>query len=83
MRLRLSDEFHHNRVSIRSSQVGAVDPGHVTWSMGRRSQSVLAAFGYLELESLLTTYIPFAEAPRGYDLVDNHSDQIIQVVLQY
>ncbi len=81
--LRLSDEFHHNRVSIRSSQVGAVDPGHVTWSMGRRSQSVLAAFGYLELESLLTTYIPFAEAPRGYDLVDNHSDQIIQVVLQY
>lgn len=81
--LRLSDEFHHNRVSIRSSQVGAVDPAHVTWSMGRRQHAVLDAFGYLELESLLTTYIPFTEAVRGYDLVDNHSDQIIQVVLQY
>ena len=81
--LRLSDEFHHNRVSIRSSQVGAVDPAHVTWSMGRRQQSVIDAFSYLELESLLTTYIPFNEAARGYDLVDNHSDQIIQVVLQY
>ena len=81
--LRLSDEFHHNRVSIRSSQVGAVDPAQVTWSTGRRQQSVIDAFGYLELESLLTTYIPFKEATRGYDLVDNHSDQIIQVVLQY
>jgi threonine dehydrogenase-like Zn-dependent dehydrogenase len=81
--LRLSDEFHHNRVSIRSSQVGAVDPAHVTWSMGRRQQAVLDAFSSLELESLLTNYIPFKEAARGYDLVDNHSDQIIQVVLQY
>ena len=81
--LRLSDEFHHNRVSIRSSQVGAVDPAHVTWSMGRRQQAVLNAFSHLELEQLLTTYSPFKEAARGYDLVDNHSDQIIQVVLQY
>jgi threonine dehydrogenase-like Zn-dependent dehydrogenase len=81
--LRFADEFHHNRITIKSSQVGAVDPAHVTWSMGRRSQSVLAAFDYLELESLLTTYVPFPEAASGYQLVDCHSDQIIQVVLQY
>lgn len=81
--LRFADEFHHNRITIKSSQVGAVDPTHVTWSMGRRGQSVLKAFDYLELEPLLTTFVPFAEAARGYELVDCHSDQIIQVVLQY
>jgi len=82
--LRLSDEFHHNRITIKCSQVGAVDPRRsATWSLGRRGEAVTRAFGYLDLEQLLTTYVPFGEAARGYDLVDNHSDQMIQVVLQY
>lgn len=40
-------------------------------------------FAELELEPLLTTYVPFAEAARGYEVIDHHSEQVIQVVLQY
>jgi threonine dehydrogenase-like Zn-dependent dehydrogenase len=82
--LRLSDEFHHNRITLKCSQVSAIDPHlSATHSLSRRREHVLEAYGYLQIDPLLVDYIPFSEAARAYDLVDLHSDQTIQVVLDY
>jgi threonine dehydrogenase-like Zn-dependent dehydrogenase len=82
--LRLSDEFHHNRITIKCSQVGGIDPSlSATHSMPRRAEQVRAALNELDLEPLLSDYIPFAEAPVAYQLVDKLSDRTTQVVLNY
>lgn len=82
--LRLADEFHHNRITIKSSQVGAIDPAlSASHSLDRRARQVAAAFAELDLAPLLSDIVPFAEAARGYDLVDRHGDRTTQVVLAY
>lgn len=82
--LRLGDEFHHNRVTIKSSQVGGIAPGlGATHSLARRARQVAGWFGELELEALLSDYVPFGEAARGYELVDRHGERTTQVVLTY
>ena len=32
----LGEEFHHNRIDVVASQIGAVAPGPQTWALGRR-----------------------------------------------
>lgn len=82
--LRLSDEFHHNRITIKCSQVGAVAPElSATHSLDRRAANVPAAFAELDLEPLLSDYVPFDEASRGYELIDRHGDRTTQVILAY
>jgi threonine dehydrogenase-like Zn-dependent dehydrogenase len=82
--LALSDEFHHNRITLRSSQVGGIAPElSATHSLARRAEHVRNWFAELELDKLLTTTIPFADAASAYQLIDQHGEDAIQVVLQY
>jgi threonine dehydrogenase-like Zn-dependent dehydrogenase len=82
--LALSDEFHHNRITLKSSQTGSIDPAlGATHSTQRRYQNVKEAFGYLDLESLISDRIPFDEALRGYELVDSRDENTTQVVFSY
>lgn len=82
--LRLANEFHHNRISIRSSQVGGMAPElSATHDIGRRAHNVIAAFDSLQLSPLLTHYVPFAAASHGYELVDRRNAAVLQVVLEY
>lgn len=82
--LALSDEFHHNRITLRSSQVGGIAPElAATHSLSRRAEQILDWFTELELDRLLTTSLPFAAAADAYQLIDQHSEDAIQVVLQY
>jgi threonine dehydrogenase-like Zn-dependent dehydrogenase len=82
--LALSDEFHHNRITIRSSQVGGIAPElSATHSLSRRVEQIMDWFGELELDRLLTTFIPFDEASFAYDLIDLRGEEAIQVVLRY
>jgi threonine dehydrogenase-like Zn-dependent dehydrogenase len=82
--LRLADEFHHNRITVKSSQVGGIDPAlSATHSLARRAANIDAAFADLMLAPLLSDVIPFAEASRGYTLVDEHGERTTQVVLAY
>lgn len=82
--LALSDEFHHNRITLKSSQVGAVDSAlSATHSLGRRAAHVSEAFQYLNLTPLISDRVPFADAAAGYDLVDSGDPDIVQVVLTY
>ena len=82
--LALSDEFHHNRITIRSSQVGGIAPElSATHSLSRRVEQIMDWFGELELDRLLTKFIPFDEASFAYDLIDLRGEEAIQVVLRY
>ncbi len=82
--LRLSDEFHHNRITLRCSQVAAIAPElTATHSLNRRTQQVLDLFDTLTLEPLLTDPFPFAEGAAAYNHVDQHSADTIQTYLTY
>ena len=82
--LALSDEFHHNRITIRSSQVGGIAPElSATHSLSRRVEQIMDWFGELELDRLLTTFIPFDAASDAYDLIDLRGEETIQVILRY
>lgn len=82
--LQLADEFHHNRLTIKCSQVGGIDPGlSATHSLSRRADHVREALTELVLEPLLSDSVPFAAAPQGYELIDRHGERTTQVVLTY
>lgn len=82
--LSLSGEFHHNRIRIVSSQVGAINPElGPLWTLQRRQDLVLSLLNELDLASLITHTIPVAEAARAYALVDEGDEDLIQCVLSY
>ena len=82
--LALSDEFHHNRVTVKSSQVGGIDPAlAATHSLTRRAEHVRGWFADLDLAPLITDVVPFADAARAYDRVDHPAEETVQVVLAY
>lgn len=84
--LSLSGEFHHNRPRIVSSQVGSVNPflGPL-WSVPRRAQ---IAREYLstyagDLKGFITHRVPLQDAARGYQLLDQGSPEVMQVLIDY
>ncbi len=82
--LALSDEFHHNRITIKCSQVGGIAPDlTATHSLARRAAQIRDHMAELDLDPLLTDAVPFRDAARAYDLIDRHADRTIQVVLIY
>lgn len=82
--LALSDEFHHNRITLRSSQVGGIAPElSATHSLGRRTEQIMGWFSELQLDPLLTTFVAFDKAADAYALIDGHAGEAIQVVLEY
>jgi len=83
--LDLMGEFHHNRVRIRSSQVGAVDPElGPLWSVPRRMGLALEALRDLPgLDQLVTHRAPVADGPALFELLDTRPDEALQVILTY
>lgn len=84
--LSLSGEFHHNRPRIVSSQVGAVNPflGPL-WSVSRRAQiarEFLTAYSS-DLKGFVTHRVPLQDAARGYQLLDQGSPEVMQVLIDY
>ncbi len=84
--LSLSGEFHHNRPRIISSQVGSVNPflGPL-WSVGRRGRIAREYLDSLapDLKGFITHRVPLAEAGRGYNLLDQGSPDVMQVLIDY
>lgn len=82
--LRLSDEFHHNRITLKCSQVASIAPAlSATHSLNRRTQQVLNLFETLTLEPLLTDPFAFKDGKAAYDHVDQHSAETIQTYFTY
>jgi len=83
--LRLGEEFHHNRITLVSSQIQDVNPrvSHA-WNRLRMQKTVLslARSGQLDLVRLITDRFPFAKGAEAYRLLDT-SRQCLQVVLEF
>lgn len=78
-------EFHLNRPLIISSQVGGINPElSARWDFHRRMETVINhLLPTLKLKELITTRVPFAEAKKAYEKIDQNPSDEIQVVLEY
>jgi 2-desacetyl-2-hydroxyethyl bacteriochlorophyllide A dehydrogenase len=82
--LALGDEFHHNRVSLISSQISGVAPEQsYRWDKPRLARTVMAlqAAGTLNLRPLVSHVLPFAEAAEAFAMLDAAPESALQVVL--
>jgi threonine dehydrogenase-like Zn-dependent dehydrogenase len=80
----LTPEFHFRRPRIVSSWVGMIGSGHqARWTPERQRAVAFAAVAAIDVERLVTHTIPFAEAPRAYELIDSHPEQTLAVLLDY
>ncbi len=84
--LRLGEEFHHNRVQLVCSQISGVAPGlQHRWNADRlaRTAMELAVDGRLRLIELISHTMPIGQAPEAFRLLDEHPEQVMQVVLSF
>jgi 2-desacetyl-2-hydroxyethyl bacteriochlorophyllide A dehydrogenase len=82
--LSLGGHFHRGRVTVRSSQVGRINPGlGARWDRDRRTAAVLDLLPRLRLKELISHRIPLEDAPRAYRLVDEEAGETVQVVLTH
>lgn len=84
--LHLGEEFHHNRIQIVCSQIGAVNPAlNQRWDRLRLIHTImeLQVQGALNLRPLITHVIPFAEAARAFEILDRTPAEALQIVLDF
>ena len=82
----LGEEFHHNRIQLICSQISNVDPGlSYRWDRLRMIHTImeLQTQGSLNLRPVITHVLPFRQAARGFQLLDETPDQALQVVLDF
>jgi 2-desacetyl-2-hydroxyethyl bacteriochlorophyllide A dehydrogenase len=84
--LALGEEFHHNRVTLVSSQIGSLPPAlRERWSRERLHQTVikLCAAGRIDPMPLVSHVIPATSAAEAYRLVDAPPPDLLQVILNF
>jgi 2-desacetyl-2-hydroxyethyl bacteriochlorophyllide A dehydrogenase len=84
VQLTLGGAFHRRRLHIVSSQVSTIDAAlQPRWTHERRLSHARELLPHLELSSLISHRIPIEQAAAAYALVDQHPDQVVQVVFSY
>lgn len=82
--LDLGAAFHRDRVTIESSQVSTLDPGsRGRYTKDRRMALAMDWLRRLDVDPLVTHHVPFEEAAAAYELLDDHPDRALQVLLTY
>lgn len=82
--LSLGGRFHRGRLTLRSSQVGRLNPASAPrWDYARRSELVASLLPTLELASLISHTFAFDTAPAAYQLIDTRPEEVVQVALRY
>lgn len=85
--LDLGGSYHRSRIDIQSSQVSTIDPSlRGRWTKSRRTETALARVAELPLDKFVTHRVPFEDAPRAYELLDESSaatERPLQVFLTY
>jgi len=84
--LALGEEFHHNRVQIIASQIGA-PAAHVQgrWTIERLQQTFmhLVADGDVDVAALVSHVIPVGQVEAAFALLDQRPEDALQVVLDF
>ena len=82
--LPLGGAFHRGRIRLVSSQVGSIAPClQARWTRERRAALARDLLPQLHLSSLVTHRFPFERAAEAYALVDEHPEEVVQVILTY
>ncbi len=84
--LALGEEFHHNQVTLISSQIANVPPAlRNRWSRDRLHETVmrLCATKRLDPMPLLSHVIPATRAAEAYRLLDSPPADLMQVILSF
>jgi threonine dehydrogenase-like Zn-dependent dehydrogenase len=84
--LALGEEFHHNRIDLRCSQISGVSPQlSYRWDEERLQRTVmsLAISGKLQLEQLVTDVLPVDRVAEAFDRLDRSRERVLQMVLQF
>ena len=86
-RLRLGEEWHHNRLTMVSS-MGAWDAphrDHPAWTRPRIMQTVvdLLGSGTVRIDQLPVRRFAFEEAPEAYAWLDRHPDDALKLILTH
>jgi len=85
--LNLGEEWHHNRLELRSSMGvwGCPHRAYPLWDYQRMKETVAALLGARRLSTtgFITHEFPFKEALKAYRLIEQHPEETIKVVLRY
>jgi threonine dehydrogenase-like Zn-dependent dehydrogenase len=86
-RLDLSREWHHNRVTLRSSMPvwGCSHRCQPMWDLDRLERTAvnLLAQGRLQVKPMIGARIPFSRAAQAYAILDGSPGEKIKIVLTY
>jgi 2-desacetyl-2-hydroxyethyl bacteriochlorophyllide A dehydrogenase len=84
--LRLGEEFHHNRVSILPSQIGAVAPYLMPrWTRERLTEAVVAELtgSGPDVLALVSHRFPAEQVAEAFELLDQRPTEALQVLLEF
>lgn len=83
--LNLGGDYHRSRIAIESSQVSTIDPAlRGRWTTDRRLQTAVDRARGLPLSEFVTHRVPFSEASRAYELLDEpEGERPLQILLEY
>jgi 2-desacetyl-2-hydroxyethyl bacteriochlorophyllide A dehydrogenase len=82
--LNLGGRFHRSRIQLMSSQVSKVAPALTgRWTKARRLQVALEMLKDLRPSRLITHRFHISRAPEAYSLIDQHPEDVIQVIFTY
>lgn len=84
--LRLGEEFHHNRVEIRCSQISGVARGlDHRWNRARLDATVMSliAEGRVDWGRLISHTLPVSEAQAAFEMLQDRPGECLQVVLDF
>jgi 2-desacetyl-2-hydroxyethyl bacteriochlorophyllide A dehydrogenase len=77
-------EFHRSRIKLISSQVSTIAPKlSGRWDKSRRFDVAWKALGRIKPERWITQRFKIEDAAKAYQLLDEHPEETIQVLLEY
>ena len=81
--LDLGRAFHRKRIKLRSSQVSRIDPAlSGRWDKSRRLERVLELLQAIRPSRYISHRFALDRAQEAYELLENHPERSIQIVLE-
>lgn len=80
----LGGHFHRNRIQLISSQVSTLTPAlQGRWNKTRRFETAWEMLQRIQPSRFITQRFPLADAMMAYKLLDEKTDEAVQVIFEY